>query len=1041
LAQKGQETTTKFKVDISEFKTEIKEAQRQIRLANSEFKAASSGMEDWGKSADGLSAKVKQLDSTLSAQKTVLSSLEKQYEAVAESQGENSQGAQELLIKINNQKAAINKTQAELSQYSSKLDEARNGVGEFAEGAQKAVSAFEKLESTINSQEEELSRLKKAYSDLVLTQGESSSEAKQLAGEIQTLAGKLDNNRQSFESAAGAAADLAGETKKAGDEAGNAEGGFTVLKGALANLVAEGINAAREAIGKFFTEFDQGYNSFQAQTGASTEEMAQFKEQMDNLYKGNYGDSMEDIADSMAKVAQNSKETDPTKIQELTKSAIVLRDTFDFDVNETMRAANMLIDQFGLTGEEAFNLIAQGAQNGLDKNGDMLDSINEYSVHYKQLGYNAEEFFNSLENGTAAGTFSVDKLGDAVKEFGIRIKDNSDSTNDALHYIGLAFVSQEEQITSANNDIKDYTTEIAKLKKEIAKETDQTILTQLNDDLKLAEASLENSQTALYNAQNGISDFKYDYSELATIMNNGGQAAKDATQEVVQALINMDNKVLQNQAGVALFGTMWEDLGAEGIAALMDINGAADKTAGTLAEIDSIKYQDIGSQIAEIGRTIEVDFLKPLAEKALPVIKDGLSFVKNNLPAILSLIAALGAAVGTMLIASKVTTFINAFKTGQGVIKAFQATFGLLNTTMLSNPIMLIVAAVAALVAGFITLWNTSEDFRNFWIGLWDGAKSAFMSAWEGIVNFFTVKIPQAFNSVINFVKNNWQSLLLLLVNPFAGAFKLLYDNFSGFRNTVDVFVQAILNFFRKLPENIGNIAKSAMNYVTNWGKQLYTFATTTIPQFILNVLQFFGQLPGKIWDLLVQAYNKVVAWGDNLIQKGKTAASDTVNNIISGFSGLPDRLKDAGRNALEGFWNGLKSVGENIKRWASDFFGGIIDSAKSVLRIASPSKALKELGKYTMEGYKEGMEGEGKAMLSKTKGIFRSVIDAGKAAIDIDSIFPKNLSGPTLAGGSLSGGQQTIINNNYTQNNTSPKALSRLDIYRQTKNLIYSVV
>lgn len=97
----------------------------------------------------------------------------------------------------------------------------------------------------------------------------------------------------------------------------------------------------------------------------------------------------------------------------------------------------MLMDQFGLSGEEAFNLIAQGAQNGLDKNGDLLDSINEYSVHFKSLGLDAEDMFNSFANGADAGTFSVDKLGDAVKEFGIRVKDESDSTMQAFKDIGL----------------------------------------------------------------------------------------------------------------------------------------------------------------------------------------------------------------------------------------------------------------------------------------------------------------------------------------------------------------------------------------------------------------------------------------------------------------------------------------------------------------------------------------------------------------------------------------------------------------------------
>ena len=213
------------------------------------------------------------------------------------------------------------------------------------------------------------------------------------------------------------------------------------------------------------------------------------KNQISELYKNNYGESLSDIADAMAQVAQTSKETDPSKIQELTQNAIILRDTFGFEVNETMRAANMLMDQFGMTGDEAFNLIAQGAQNGLNKNDDLLDSINEYSVHYKQLGYTGEEFFNSLENGAAAGTFSVDKLGDAMKEFGIRTKDTATSTDEAYGLLNMNA-----------------------------------------DEMRMRFAA-------------------------------GGESAQQATNDVLTALFNMDDAVVQNQAGVNLFGTMWEDLG------------------------------------------------------------------------------------------------------------------------------------------------------------------------------------------------------------------------------------------------------------------------------------------------------------------------------------------------------------------------------------------------------------------------------------------------------------------------------------------------
>ncbi len=117
------ETTTKFKVDISELKKAMQEAKRQVAVANSEFKAVSSSMDDWTKSTEGISAKLKQLDSNLKSQNTVLSSLEAQYEEVVRTQGEGSKAADDLKIKINNQKAVINQTEREISKYNDALEE------------------------------------------------------------------------------------------------------------------------------------------------------------------------------------------------------------------------------------------------------------------------------------------------------------------------------------------------------------------------------------------------------------------------------------------------------------------------------------------------------------------------------------------------------------------------------------------------------------------------------------------------------------------------------------------------------------------------------------------------------------------------------------------------------------------------------------------------------------------------------------------------------------------------------------------------------
>ena len=89
---KNNDITTRYKVDISELKSQFTEARRQIQLANSEFKAATSGMDDWTKSADGLSAKLKQLKDVLAAQKSQLATLEQQYALVVKEQGEGSKG-------------------------------------------------------------------------------------------------------------------------------------------------------------------------------------------------------------------------------------------------------------------------------------------------------------------------------------------------------------------------------------------------------------------------------------------------------------------------------------------------------------------------------------------------------------------------------------------------------------------------------------------------------------------------------------------------------------------------------------------------------------------------------------------------------------------------------------------------------------------------------------------------------------------------------------------------------------------------------------
>lgn len=131
-------------LDVTDLKAGITEANKQIQLANSEFKAASSGMDDWRKSTEGITAKVKQLDSVLSAQQSKLKGLQAEYEKVKEEQGENSEAARNLQIQINNQKSAVNKTEKELNNYKETLEKAEAGTIDLEDVTLKAGNAVEK---------------------------------------------------------------------------------------------------------------------------------------------------------------------------------------------------------------------------------------------------------------------------------------------------------------------------------------------------------------------------------------------------------------------------------------------------------------------------------------------------------------------------------------------------------------------------------------------------------------------------------------------------------------------------------------------------------------------------------------------------------------------------------------------------------------------------------------------------------------------------------------------------------------------------------
>lgn len=889
---KNNETTTKFNADISDLKKGIQEANRQIRLANSEFKAAAAGADDWSKNTDVLSKKIDSLNKIVDAQKSKLSDLEKQHALVVKEQGENSKGAQELEIKINNQKAAVARAEAELGAYKKKLEDVKKEQ-------KTSSSAYDALNDSIEEQQSELDQLKEKYKNVVLEQGKNSAEAKELGKQIKQLSGELSTNKSKMANAASAADKLDDSLDNAGKSADDASDGFTIMKGALADLVAKGIEKAVEAFKELIVASSEASASFQAQTGATSEEMKQFNKEMTEIYKNNYGESLQDIADKMAYVKQATGEVDPSKLKELTENAIALEDTFGSDFNETIRGVSNLMNHFGIDAQTAFDLFAKGSQEGLDYTDELGDNIAEYGGNFEQAGYSAQEYFQLLANGTKGGAYNLDKVNDSI------------------------------------NEVKN----------------------------RLGDGTIEKN----------LSLFSGDTQKAFKAWQSGKGTMKDVINSIVGDISKCTNEQDALNMASTAFGTMGEDANLKVVKSLTTTGDAFKDVKGKMDEVKDTKYSDVGSQFTEIGRLIKTELIQPLVDQAMPAIQDFAQFIIDNFPIIAPIIAGIATAFGVLAAALGIQALIN------GVQKAFS----LLNLTMLANPIVLIVAAIAGLVVAFVTLWNKSEAFRDFWKGLWEGIKSVTGKVIDGIKTFFTKTVPDAINKMLTFFKQLPGNIGKFLSGVISKVSSWAKNMGSKALATGRTFLKNIVTFFTQLPGKIWSFLTGVINKVTTWAKNMGSKALSAGRTFLSNVIKFITQLPGKVWNFLKQVITKLASWVSDMGKKGKEAAKKLFDNVVNGIKSLPKKILSIGKNIVTGLWSGITDkfswLTGKIKGFASD----VTDKIKSFFGIHSPSRVMRDqVGKNITLGIVEGIVKEEKTLAKSLKSVVNDSVSYMKKAI-----------------------------------------------------------
>lgn len=350
---------------------------------------------------------------------------------------------------------------------------------------------------------------------------------------------------------------------------------------------------------------------------------------------------------------------------------------------------------------------------------------------------------------------------------------------------------------------------------------------------------------------------------------------------------------------------------SELMSSMVDLSNNAWEENAALTNESAKRYETTAAKITQMKNTITElcvklgDILLPIIQSVINAISRFANWLTNLNPAVQKVIVAVLAIVSAlgpfMIILAKLITSFGTIMTIVPkivtVIKTVKTAFAAFNATLLANPIVLIVAAIAALVAGFVLLWNKCEGFRNFWINLWENVKNVCKKVIDGIVGFF--------NGIINFIKNNWQSLLLFLVNPFAGAFKLLYDNCEGFRNFVDGIIQKIKNIFASIVSFIDtNVIQPIKNFfapIVGWFTELFMSIYNSLAS-IINVI--WGIIQG-LWQMIVALFTAAITWiNENVIAPIVNAVTTAINAVKTG---------------LQVAWEFIKSIFITIATWVND--------------------------------------------------------------------------------------------------------------------------